>query len=186
MGRIGKRILEIPKGVDIKITPEGNVSVKGPKGTLAFDFKPIVKIVIDNGKLLTNIEATTGEAQAMQGLYNSIIENMITGVTKGFEKELDLVGVGYRATLAGKKLQLQLGYSHPVEFEPPQGIDFEVQGGTRIKVKGIDAQKVGAIACEIRLTRKVEPYKGKGIRYVGEVVRRKAGKAAKATSGGKS
>ncbi|MBU0629709.1 MAG: 50S ribosomal protein L6 [Candidatus Margulisbacteria bacterium] len=185
MGRIGKRILEVPKGVEIKLAPDGTISAKGPKGTIAFVMKPVVKVEIDNGKLTTVLASTDRQALAIQGLYNSMIENMITGVTKGFEKELDLVGVGYRATMAGKKLQLQLGYSHPVEFEPPQGIDFEVQGGTRVRVKGIDAQKVGQIAAEIRLTRKVEPYKGKGIRYVGEKVRRKAGKAAKATSGGK-
>ncbi|OGC11502.1 50S ribosomal protein L6 [candidate division WOR-1 bacterium RIFOXYA12_FULL_52_29] len=185
MGRIGKRILEIPKGVEIKVAPDGQISAKGPKGTISFLVKPVVKIEIKEGKLTTVLASGDRQAMAIQGLYNSMIENMIVGVTKGFEKELDLVGVGYRATMQGKKLQLQLGYSHPVEFDPPAGIDFEVQGGTRVKVKGIDAQKVGQIASEIRLTRKVEPYKGKGIRYVGEIVRRKAGKAAKATSGGK-
>ena len=119
----------------------------------------------------------------MHGLYNSLIKNMIVGVTTGFIKELDLVGVGYRAQMQGKKLQLQLGFSHPVEVDPPAGVDIEVVGGTRIKIKGSDRQVVGQLAAVIRKIRKVEPYKGKGVRYFGEKVRRKAGKAAKAGAG---
>ena len=179
-------MLEIPTGVEVKIE-NGIVLVKGPKGTLTQSYLPIIQIKVENNKVLTLCEAQDRKAAALQGLYNSLIKNMLDGVTKGFEKSLDLVGVGYRAQLQGKKLQLQIGYSHPVEVDPPEGITFETEGATRIKVKGIDRQLVGQVAAQIRKIREVEPYKGKGIRYVGEVVRRKAGKAAKAVgaAGGK-
>ncbi|MFH1386656.1 MAG: 50S ribosomal protein L6 [bacterium] len=183
MGRIGKRILAIPKGVEIKVA-DGEVQVKGPKGTLKLQVKPAVEIKVGEGVVSTLCQNNLSEAAALQGLYNSMIGNMITGVTVGFEKELDLMGVGYRAVLAGKKLQLQLGFSHPVEFDPPAGIEFAVVGATKVKIKGADRQQVGQIAAEIREVRAVEPYKGKGIKYVNEIVRRKAGKAAKAASAG--
>ncbi|MCU0640582.1 MAG: 50S ribosomal protein L6 [Candidatus Margulisbacteria bacterium] len=182
-GRIGKRELAIPAGVEVKVS-DGQVVVKGPKGTLTQALRPQVAVKVEGQKVLTVCATSERLAQAMQGLYNSLIKNMITGVTTGFQKDLDLVGVGYRAAMAGKKLQLQLGYSHPVEFEPPTGIEFSVQGNTRVIVKGADRQAVGQIAAEIRLAREVEPYKGKGIKYLGEIVRRKAGKAAKAASAG--
>lgn len=183
MGRIGKRALEIPQGVEVKVE-DRKVIVKGPKGTLIQSYLPEVQVKVENNKILTICESDDRKVLALQGLYNSLIKNMLDGVTKGFEKSLDLVGVGYRAQMQGKKLQLQVGYSHPVEVDPPEGITFETEGTTRIKVKGIDKQLVGQVAAEIRKIRKVEPYKGKGIRYVGEVVRRKAGKAAKAVGAG--
>jgi large subunit ribosomal protein L6 len=183
MGRIGRRILEIPSGTEVKV--EGDkIIVKGPKGTLTQTFLPPVQVKVEENKVFTLCESEDRKVLALQGLYNSLIKNMLEGVTKGFEKSLDLVGVGYRAQLQGKKLQLQLGFSHPVEVDPPEGVAFELESPTRIKVKGIDRQLVGQVAAEIRSIRPVEPYKGKGIRYVGEIVRRKAGKAAKAVGAG--
>lgn len=182
MGRIGKRIIEIPKGVEVKID-HGTVQVKGPKGTLTQDYNLAIRLELKDGKLQTLCESRDPKVAALQGLYNSLIQNMVEGVTKGFEKELEMIGVGYRATKQGKNLQILLGYSHPIIVEPPEGIELEVQGTNKIKVKGIDKQVVGEIAAEIRRIRKVEPYKGKGVRYVGERVRKKAGKAAKAAAG---
>jgi large subunit ribosomal protein L6 len=183
MGRIGKRKLDIPAGVEVKIG-DGQIQVKGPKGTLVQTIRPQVTLKVEDKKILTLCAGDERQALAMQGMYNALIKNMITGVTAGFQKDLDLVGVGYRAQMQGKKLTLQLGYSHPVEFEPPAGVEFTVQGNTRVIVKGADRQVVGQIAAEIRLSREVEPYKGKGIKYLGEKVRRKAGKAAKAVGAG--
>jgi len=183
MGRIGKRQLVIPAGVEVKVAG-GEIHVKGPKGTLVQTYVPAIEIKVAEGKVLTLCTADDTKTAALQGLYNSLIKNMIVGVTAGFQKELDLVGVGYRAAMQGKKLQIQVGYSHPVEIDPPVGIEFAVASNTRIVVKGTDRQKVGQMSAVIRQIRKVEPYKGKGIRYVGEVVRRKAGKAAKAVSAG--
>lgn len=179
MGRIGKRILEVPGGVEVKVE-DGKIMVKGPKGTLIQVYNPVVEVRSEGNRVLTLCEAEDQRLRALHGLYNSLIKNMIEGVTKGFEKKLELIGIGYRAMMQGKKLQIQIGYSHPIEVEPPEGIAFEVEGATKIKVKGIDRQRVGEVAAEIRLIREVEPYKGKGIKYAGEVVRRKAGKAAKA------
>lgn len=183
MGRIGKRTIAIPKGVEVKVAG-GNLSVKGPKGALTLNFLDNVKIEVSGDQVVTLCADDSNKTNALQGLYNSLLKNMITGVIQGFEKELDLVGVGYRAQMQGKKLQLQLGFSHPIEVTPPAGVELEVIGGTKVKVKGADRQKVGQLAAEIRNFRPVEPYKGKGIRYVDEVVRRKAGKAAKAVGGG--
>jgi large subunit ribosomal protein L6 len=179
MGRIGKRALAVPAGVEIKVD-DGQISVKGPKGSLTQAYRPAVQIKVENKQVLTVCDGNDRQAVALQGTYNALLKNMIAGVTAGFEKELDLVGVGYRAQMQGKKLQLQIGYSHPVEFEPPAGIEFAVAGNTRIKIRGADRQQVGQIAAEIRQVREVEPYKGKGIKYINEFVRRKAGKAAKA------
>jgi large subunit ribosomal protein L6 len=183
MARIGKRELVVPSGVEVKLI-DGAFQVKGPKGTLTQEYDPRITLKIEGGKALTLAPGDDNESLSLQGLYNSLLKNMITGVTTGFEKDLEMIGVGYRASLQGKKLQLQVGYSHLVEFEPPAGIEFVVTGTTKIKVKGFDRQVVGQMAANIRATREVEPYKGKGIKYADEIVRRKAGKAAKATSGG--
>lgn len=182
MGRIGKRLLAIPNGVEVKVAGSA-VSIKGPKGSLTQEYDPIVKVMVEDGKVATVCEEEDSKSRAMQGLYNSLIKNMIEGVTNGFQKELELVGVGYRATLQGKKLQLALGYSHPIVIDPPEGVLFEVEGANKIRVKGTNRWLVGEIAARIRRFREVEPYKGKGIKYSGEVVRRKAGKAAKAVGG---
>jgi large subunit ribosomal protein L6 len=182
MARIGKRILDLPKGVEIK-AQDGVITVKGPKGTLLQAYRPEVKVVIDGAKISTVCEGNDSKARSLHGLYNSLLKNMLVGVTIGFQKDLELIGVGYRAQLQGKKLQLSLGFSHPVEVDPPEGVSFEVEGQTKIKVKGMDRQVVGETAAHIRSIREVEPYKGKGVRYLGEKVRKKAGKAAK-TAGG--
>jgi large subunit ribosomal protein L6 len=182
MGRIGKRIIEVPKGVEVKID-HGKITIKGPKGSLEQDFNMVVKVEFKDGTIQTISESKDPKVAAMLGLYNSLITNMIIGVTEGYEKELEMLGVGYRAIKQGKNIQLAIGYSHPVIIEPPDGIELETIGANKIKVKGLDKQVVGEIAAEIRRVRKVEPYKGKGIRYVGEKVRRKAGKAAKAAAG---
>lgn len=182
MGRIGKRLLEIPKGVEVKVS-EDKVTVKGPKGMLEQKYLPQIKIEVKDNKVATLILSDDPKANALQGLYNSLIKGMIEGVTNGFEKKLEMIGVGYRVAKQGKGLQIQIGYSHPVVFEPPAGIEFATEGANKIIVKGIDKQLVGEVAASIRMTREVEPYKGKGIRYVGEQVRKKAGKAAKAAGG---
>jgi large subunit ribosomal protein L6 len=182
MGRIGKRLLAIPNGVEVKIG-DSTISVKGPKGSLKQAYLPTIKLKVEDGKVATLCESEDRKVKALQGLYNSLIKNMLEGVTNGFQKDLEMVGVGYRATLQGKKLQLALGYSHPILIDPPDGIVFEVEGTNKIKVKGSDRWLVGEIAARIRRFREVEPYKGKGIKYLGEVVRRKAGKAAKAVGG---
>jgi large subunit ribosomal protein L6 len=182
MGRIGKRKLEIPKGVEIKVT-NGNIQVKGPKGVLNQEYLIVIKVEVKENSVTTLCESRDPKVLALQGLYNSLIKNMIDGVTNGFEKKLEMIGVGYRAAKQGKSLQIQIGYSHPVSVDPPEGIELLVEGNNKITVKGIDKRLVGEIAAEIRRIREVEPYKGKGIRYVGERVRKKAGKAAKAAGG---
>ena len=178
MSRIGKQPIEIPSGVEV--TVDGSrVTVKGPRGTLEQTFHPEVSIVKDDGTV--RVERPDDEAfhRALHGLTRSLIANMVEGVTRGFEKRLEIVGVGYRATLRGNDLELAVGYSHPVVFPGPEGIEFEVPSPTRIVVRGNDKQLVGEVAANIRKVRKPEPYKGKGIRYEGEYVRKKAGKAAK-------
>ncbi len=183
MGRIGKRIIEIPKGVEVKVT-DGQVEVKGAKGRLVRDYSHLIKIVVEESSVRTLCESKDPKVLALQGLYNSLLKNMVDGVTQGFEKRLEIVGVGYRASKQGKNLQLQIGYSHPVVIAPPEGIEINVEGANKVVVKGIDKEVVGEIAAEIRAVREVEPYKGKGIRYAGERVRKKAGKAAKVAAGG--
>jgi large subunit ribosomal protein L6 len=183
MGRIGKRTLIIPAGVEVTVR-DGVITVKGPKATLKQSCDHRVTLKVEGGKAMTLIAGGDNESLALQGLYNSLLKNMIVGVTAGFEKDLEMVGVGYRAQMQGKTLQLQAGYSHLVEFVPPPGIEFVVTGNTKIKIKGFDRQVVGQVAANVRGAREVEPYKGKGIKYAGEIVRRKAGKAAKATTGG--
>ncbi|MFH1826609.1 MAG: 50S ribosomal protein L6 [bacterium] len=182
MARIGKRLIQIPKGVQVEIA-NGVVKVKGPKGTLVQDYKQAITIEVEGDKIKTLCLAKDPKILALQGLYNSLITNMIEGVTNGFEKRLEMVGVGYRVAKQGKGLQIAIGYSHPVMVEAPEAIELTTEGTNKIIVKGIDKQVVGEVAAKIRRIRKVEPYKGKGIKYVGERVRRKAGKAAKAAGG---
>ena len=178
MSRIGLKVIEIPEGVEIK--SENNfVTVKGPKGTLARQLHEDMTINIDGNEVTVARPSDNKLHKALHGTTRSLIANMVEGVHKGFEKALEIQGVGYRAAKQGTKLVLNAGYSHPVEIEQPEGIEIEVPANTKVVVKGIDKQLVGAIAADIRAVRKPEPYKGKGIRYVDEYVRRKEGKTAK-------
>jgi large subunit ribosomal protein L6 len=178
MSRIGRQPIAIPGGVEIAV--EGSrVSVKGPKGALDRTFHRDMRILIEDGSLRVERPSDDRSHRSLHGLTRSLIANMVEGVTNGFEKRLEIVGVGYRAALKGSDLELAVGFSHPVVFRPPSGIEFEVPAQNRIVVRGIDKQQVGEVAAEIRKVRKPEPYKGKGIRYEGEHVRKKAGKAAK-------
>jgi len=179
MSRVGRLPIEVPSGVDVEIKGT-HIRVKGPKGELAHTFPPVIKITLDDGTLTVDRLTDEKYHRSMHGTARSIISNMVEGVTKGFEKFLEIHGVGYRAEMAGSKLVLSLGYSHNIEVDPPSGISFEVlERNNLIRVSGYDKQVVGQIAAEIREMRPVEPYKGKGIRYRGERVRRKAGKAGK-------
>jgi large subunit ribosomal protein L6 len=177
MSRIGKQPIELPSGVNVSISP-GRVMVNGPLGELSQDVPARMKIEQSNGAITVARPTERGEDRALHGLTRSLIANMVEGVTKGFEKRLELQGVGYRAALQGADLRLDVGYSHPVVMKAPQGITFEVPRATEILVRGVDKQQVGQIAAEIRKVRPPEPYKGKGIRYAGEYVRRKVGKRA--------
>ena len=177
MSRIGKQPIAVPEGVEITVEPE-LVRVKGPKGELAERVSRDIGVEQQNGELLVTRPSDRGEHRALHGLTRSLIFNMVEGVTNGYEKRLEIQGVGYRAQLQGRMLVLALGYSHPVELEAPEGIDFEVPVPTRIVVRGISKQAVGEVAARIRKVRPPEPYKGKGIRYQGEYVARKVGKRA--------
>ena len=177
MSRIGKQPIPVPAGVEVTIDGS-SVKVKGPKGELTQEFLDKVVITQEDGNVIVERADETREARALHGLTRTLINNMVVGVNEGFTKSLEIVGVGYRAALKGTTLELQLGYSHPVIIEPREGITFEVATPTQIKVLGIDKQAVGQVAADIRKWRKPEPYKGKGIRYEGEHVRRKLGKAA--------
>jgi len=177
MSRIGKKPIEIPSSVNVAISP-GRVQVNGPLGELSQTVPTRMKIEQRDGEIVVERPTERGEDRALHGLTRSIVANMVEGVTKGFEKRLAITGVGYRAALKGTTLELSVGFSHPVTIEPRQGITFEVPQPTEIVVKGIDKQAVGQIAAEIRKVRPPEPYKGKGIRYEGEYVRRKVGKRA--------
>ena len=179
MSRVGRLPIEVPGGVDVEIKGS-HIRVKGPKGELSHTFPPVVKITHEDGTL--SVDRLTDEKfhRSMHGTARSIISNMVEGVTKGFEKFLEIQGVGYRAEMSGDNLVLSLGYSHNIEVTPPEGITFEVlERNNVIRVAGYNKQVVGQISAEIRGMRPVEPYKGKGIRYRGEIVRRKAGKAGK-------
>ena|SRR5437773_2536172 len=179
MSRVGKSPIPVPSGVDVTIS-DGNVTVKGPKGTLARQLPPDISIRQDGEQLVVERPDDEREHRALHGLSRSLVNNMVVGVTAGFSKDLEIVGVGYRATAQGpSRIELALGFSHPVVVEAPEGITFEVPAPTRITVRGIDKETVGQVAANIRKVRKPEPYKGKGVRYAGEVVQRKAGKAAK-------
>jgi large subunit ribosomal protein L6 len=177
MSRIGKQPIAVPDGVEITIEPDV-VKVKGPKGELEERVSRDIAVAQENGEIVVTRSTNRGEHRALHGLTRSLIANMVEGVTNGFEKRLEIQGVGYRAQLQGNKLVLALGYSHPVELNAPTGIDFEVPQPTRIVVRGISKQAVGEVAAIIRKQRPPEPYKGKGIRYEGEYVARKVGKRA--------
>ncbi len=177
MSRIGKQPIAVPDGVEIDVKP-GMVSVKGPKGELSQAVSPDMRVEQSNGTLTVERPTDRGEHRALHGLTRSLIANMVEGVTDGFEKRLEIQGVGYRARLQGKALELSVGYSHPVSVTAPEGIEFEVPTPTQVIVRGIDKQLVGEIAARIRRSRPPEPYKGKGVRYAGEHVRRKVGKRA--------
>lgn len=175
MSRIGKRPIPIPQGVEVKIDG-ALVEVRGPKGTLSHEVPPEIEVGVSDGQIWVRRKDESRRAKALHGLNRTLIANMVEGVTKGFEKKLEIVGVGYRAALEGKALKLTLGYSHPVIYPTPEGIEISVDNPTSITVRGIDKQRVGQVAAEIRALRPPEPYKGKGIRYAGEEIRRKAGK----------
>src|SRR5215208_148470 len=177
MSRIGKRPIEIPAGVTVTVDP-GRVTVHGPHGELRQAVPPRILIAEDNGTLTVSRPTERGEDRALHGLTRTLIANMVEGVTKGFEKRLEIQGVGYRAALRGTSVELNVGFSHSVVKDAPPGITFEVPTPTSIVVRGADKQQVGQIAAEIRRIRPPEPYKGKGIRYDGEYVRRKVGKRA--------
>jgi len=179
MSRIGKQPIEIPGGVDVSIAEGNVVTVKGPRGTLTQTMHPNMTIVVEDGSVLVSRPDDQGFNRSLHGLTRSLVANMVEGVTKGYEKSLQIIGVGYRAAMKGKDLEVQAGYSHPVMVSVPEGIEFEVPTPTQIVVRGNDKAAVGETAAKIRKIRKPEPYKGKGIRYEGEYVRKKAGKAAK-------
>jgi large subunit ribosomal protein L6 len=177
MSRIGRKPIEVPDGVTVSLGP-GRVTVNGPKGELAQRVSERMTVAEDDGALTVTRPTDRGPDRALHGLTRSLIANMVVGVTDGFERQLEIQGVGYRAKLAGKALELSVGYSHPVTIQAPDGIEFEVPQPTQVIVRGIDKQLVGETAARIRHTRPPEPYKGKGIRYAGEQVRRKVGKRA--------
>ncbi len=181
MSRIGKKPIEIPEKLEIEVK-DSLIKVKGPKGELEREIRPEIKAEIKEGKVLFSPLGESKKIRAFWGLTRALIANMIEGVTKGFEKKLEIEGVGYKANLEGQDLVLNMGYSHPVKIEKPEGIDFSVEKNI-ITVSGIDKEKVGQIAAKIRAVRKPEPYKGKGIRYQGEQVRRKVGKKAAGAEG---
>lgn len=178
MSRVGKQPIPVPSGVQVTVTgPE--VRVKGPKGELSYEVPTAVSARLEEGRLLVNRGDDDRQSRALHGLARSLLANMVQGVSGGFERGLELQGTGYRASKAGAKLVLNVGYSHPVEIDPPVGIDIEVPTPTTVVVKGANKQAVGQVAANIRAVRPPEPYLGKGIRYAGERVRRKAGKAGK-------
>ena len=178
MSRIGRMPVTVPSGVDVDIDGR-EVIVKGPKGTLRYTVAAPIEVAKNDGVLTVTRPNDEGNVRALHGLSRSLIANMITGVTDGYRKTLEIVGVGYRVQARGKDLEFSLGYSHPVVVVPPDGITFRVEAPTRFVVEGIDKQQVGEIAANIRKLRKPDPYKGKGVRYQGEQVRRKVGKAGK-------
>ena len=178
MSRIGSQPIHIPDSVTVSV--EGQlVTVKGPLGQLSQAIPQPIQLTHKDGQITFARSANTPEVKSLHGLARALVNNLITGVTKRFTKELELVGTGYRVAKAGNKLSLSVGYSHPIEIEPTPGVNLEIEGNNKIIIKGIDKQLVGQLAANIRATRPPEPYKGKGVRYSGEVVRRKAGKAAK-------
>jgi large subunit ribosomal protein L6 len=178
MSRIGRLPIPVPSGVDVTIDGR-QVTVTGPKGTLSRALHPDMTISREDGTLVVTRPTEQKTHKQLHGLTRTLVNNMVVGVTDGYRKGLEITGVGYRAALSGRKLQLNLGYSHQIEIDPPEGITFEVENPTRLAVVGIDKELVGQIAAKVRATRKPEPYKGKGVRYAGEYIRRKAGKAGK-------
>ena len=178
MSRIGKKTIEIPSGVTVKLDGQ-KVTVKGPKGELNYDIDPMIKMEIEENSINFTRPNDLKEMRSIHGTMRSLVANMIEGVSTGFKKELELVGVGYRAQKQGKKLVLNVGLSHPVEFEPEEGVNIEVPSNTSIIIEGYNKEKVGELAANIRAVRPPEPYKGKGIKYIDEYVRRKEGKTGK-------
>jgi large subunit ribosomal protein L6 len=178
MSRIGRLPIEIPTGVDVTVTGSA-VTVKGPKGELALTVASPIEVKIEDGQLLVTRPDDERESRSLHGLTRTLIANQIIGVTTGYSKGLEIVGTGYRVQAKGSSLEFALGFSHSITVEPPVGISFAVEGNNKLTVHGIDKQAVGEVAANIRKLRKPEPYKGKGVRYAGEVVRRKAGKSGK-------
>ena len=175
MSRIGNRAIEVPKGVELRV--EGDeLSVKGPKGTLTKQLPGAIEMTIDDGKVRFARSADDTKTPALHGLARALVNNMVTGVTTGFQRDLEIQGVGYRASTSGNTLNLQLGFSHPVAMPVPEGLSVSVEANTTIRIQGIDKQQVGQFAADVRSLRPPEPYKGKGVRYAGEYVRRKVGK----------
>jgi len=185
MSRIGRAPIPVPPKVQVNWNDGNLVTVKGPRGELSYQIDPELSLKLENGTLSVSRPSDSKEHKAKHGLYRTLVNNMVVGVTNGYTKQLEIHGVGYRAAKVGENLVIQVGYSHPVEVQPPQGISLTVDGvdpatkATKISVSGIDKQLVGEVAASIRRVRKPEPYKGKGIRYTGEAIRRKAGKAGK-------
>ncbi len=185
MSRIGRAPISVPPKVQVSWSDGNLVSVKGPRGELSCQIDPALSLKLEDGILSVSRPTDSKEHKAKHGLYRSLVNNMVVGVTNGYSKQLEIHGVGYRASKVGENLVIQVGYSHPVEVQPPRGISFTIDGvdpatkATRVSVIGIDKQLVGEMAATIRRIRKPEPYKGKGIRYTGEIIRRKAGKAGK-------
>jgi large subunit ribosomal protein L6 len=178
MSRIGRMPIAVPTGVEVAIDGR-HITVTGPKGSLSRDLHPEMALSREGDSILVTRPSETKTHKQLHGLTRTLVNNMVVGVTAGYRKGLEITGVGYRAALVGRKLQLSLGYSHPIEIDPPAGISFEVENPTRLAVVGIDKELVGEIASRVRASRKPEPYKGKGVRYAGEQIRRKAGKAGK-------
>ena len=178
MSRIGRLPITVPSGVDVTIDGR-TVTVKGPKGSLTRELHPDMSVRQEDGSILVSRPTEQKTHKQLHGLTRTLVNNMVVGVTDGYRKSLEITGVGYRAAKVGEKLQLNLGYSHPIEIAPPTGISFEVENPTHLAVLGIDKELVGQIAAQVRSTRKPEPYKGKGVKYAGEYIRRKAGKAGK-------
>lgn len=177
MSRVGRKPISIVKGVTVS-QKDGKVVVKGPKGELTATVHPDITVEVTPTEVLVTRHADDGAHRALHGLWRALIQNMLNGVTTGYSQKLEIVGVGYRAEMKGKKLQLMLGYSHPILFGPPEGVNLEAPTQTSIMITGIDKQLVGLVAAKIRSFRPPEPYKGKGVKYEGEYIRRKAGKAA--------
>ncbi|KGR79726.1 50S ribosomal protein L6 [Ureibacillus manganicus] len=179
MSRVGKKPIEVPAGVTVTIADDNTVTVKGPKGELTQTFNQDIKIEQEGSVITLTRPTESKEHRTIHGTTRALLANMVTGVSEGFTRSLELIGVGYRAQLQGNKLVLNVGYSHPVEFTPEEGLEIEVPSNTKVIVKGINKERVGALSSNIRAVRPPEPYKGKGIRYEGEQVRRKEGKTGK-------
>lgn len=179
MSRIGRLPIALPQGVTVTVGADHSVTVKGPKGTLVQKMSKLIDIKIEDGQLVVTRPNDEKEVRALHGLTRALIKNMVVGVSEGYQKSLTLVGVGYKASKQGKKLVLNVGYSHPVEMDPLEGVEFDIPAATQVVVKGIDKQKVGQMAAVIRDVRRPEPYLGKGIKYTDEVIRRKEGKTGK-------
>jgi large subunit ribosomal protein L6 len=178
MSRIGRLPIPVPSGVSVALDGRA-ITVTGPRGTLSRTLHPDMSVEQEDGRLVVSRPSDAKPHKQLHGLTRTLVNNMVVGVTTGYRKGLEITGVGYRAALNGRKLTLNLGYSHPIEIDPPEGITFEVENPTRLAVVGIDKELVGQMAAKVRSTRKPEPYKGKGVRYAGEYIRRKAGKAGK-------